>query len=80
MMECDRGQPQPQHPWFDRRPAEDIYTGKLTNWNQVGGPNLLITPYSRRLEEGGTIEFLPKTSWGENLVPMFSSSPQQLKP
>lgn len=36
---------------------KDIYTGKLTNWNQVGGPNLPITPYSRRKEEGGTIEF-----------------------
>lgn len=35
----------------------DIYTGKITNWNQVGGPNLKLTPYSRRLEEGGTIEF-----------------------
>lgn len=36
---------------------KDIYTGKLTNWSSVGGPNLPITPYSRRLEEGGTIEF-----------------------
>ncbi|PLZ86807.1 phosphate ABC transporter substrate-binding protein [Fischerella muscicola CCMEE 5323] len=36
---------------------KDIYTGKITNWQQVGGPNLAITPYSRRLEEGGTVEF-----------------------
>lgn len=36
---------------------KDIYTGKLTNWSQLGGPNLKITPYSRRLSEGGTIEF-----------------------
>ncbi|MEW5860699.1 MAG: PstS family phosphate ABC transporter substrate-binding protein [Cyanobacteriota bacterium] len=36
---------------------KDIYTGKITNWNQVGGSNLPITPYSRRIEEGGTIEF-----------------------
>lgn len=36
---------------------QDIYTGKLTNWKSVGGSNLSITPYSRRLEEGGTIEF-----------------------
>jgi phosphate transport system substrate-binding protein len=36
---------------------KDIYTGKLTNWNQVGGPNLPITPYSRRKEDSGTIEF-----------------------
>lgn len=26
---------------------KDIYTGKITNWSQVGGPNLQITPYSR---------------------------------
>ncbi|PLZ97766.1 phosphate ABC transporter substrate-binding protein [Fischerella thermalis CCMEE 5268] len=36
---------------------KDIYIGKITNWQQVGGPNLAITPYSRRLEEGGTVEF-----------------------
>jgi len=36
---------------------KNIYTGKLTNWQQVNGPNLPITPYSRRLEDGGTIEF-----------------------
>ncbi len=36
---------------------KDIYTGKLTNWSQVGGPNLKITPYSRRLADGGTVEF-----------------------
>jgi phosphate transport system substrate-binding protein len=36
---------------------KDIYIGKITNWQQVGGPNLEITPYSRRLKEGGTVEF-----------------------
>jgi phosphate transport system substrate-binding protein len=36
---------------------KDVYIGKITNWQQVGGPNLAITPYSRRLEEGGTVEF-----------------------
>jgi phosphate transport system substrate-binding protein len=36
---------------------KDIYTGKITNWKQVGGPELAIIPYSRRLEEGGTIQF-----------------------
>ncbi|MBD1929322.1 PstS family phosphate ABC transporter substrate-binding protein [Trichocoleus sp. FACHB-90] len=36
---------------------KDIYTGKITNWQEVGGPNLPIKPYSRRIEEGGTIEF-----------------------
>jgi len=36
---------------------KDIYTGKLTNWSKIGGPNSPIIPFSRRLEEGGTIEF-----------------------
>lgn len=35
----------------------EIYTGKITNWRQVGGPNLKITPYSRQLTDGGTVEF-----------------------
>jgi phosphate transport system substrate-binding protein len=36
---------------------KDIYTGKINNWQRLGGPNIPITPYSRRIEEGGTIEF-----------------------
>ena len=36
---------------------KDIYTGKLTNWNQVGGPNLPIVPYSRHPEDSGTVAF-----------------------
>ena len=36
---------------------QQIYLGKVTNWSQVGGPNLAIIPYSRRPEEGGTVEF-----------------------
>lgn len=39
---------------------QGIYTGKLTNWNQVGGPNQPIVPYSRRLSDGGTVEFFHK--------------------
>jgi len=27
VMELRSRSTQPQHPWFDRRPAEDIYTG-----------------------------------------------------
>ena len=33
----------------------DIYTGSVTNWNQVGGPNLPIMPTSRG--ESGTVQF-----------------------
>ncbi len=35
---------------------KDIYTGEVTNWNQVGGPNLTIEPASRS-EDGGTVQF-----------------------
>lgn len=34
---------------------KDIYTGQITNWNQVGGPNLPIVPASR--SAGGTVQF-----------------------
>ncbi len=36
---------------------KDIYTGKISNWSQVGGINLPITPYSRGEDAGGTVEF-----------------------
>ena len=35
----------------------DIYSGKITNWKQVGGPNLKIVPYSRSPQVSGTAEF-----------------------
>ena len=34
---------------------KDIYAGKITNWNQVGGPDLAILPASR--SDGGTVQF-----------------------
>jgi phosphate transport system substrate-binding protein len=40
---------------------QDIYTGRLTNWRDVGGPDLTIRPYSRRPEDGGTVEFFVDT-------------------
>lgn len=36
-----------------------IYSGNVTNWNQVGGPNLAIQPFERPATAGaGTIEVL----------------------
>ena len=37
----------------------DIYIGKITNWQELGGPNLQIIPYSKQ-SEGGTVEFFKK--------------------
>jgi len=49
-----------------------IYTGQITNWSQVGGPNLKITPYSRP-KDSGTTEFfkeniLETKNFGANVV------------
>ncbi|HEY9865636.1 MAG TPA: PstS family phosphate ABC transporter substrate-binding protein [Candidatus Obscuribacterales bacterium] len=36
---------------------KQIYTGKITNWSQLGGENVPIVAYSRTKEAGGTTEF-----------------------
>jgi len=60
-----------------------IYTGKVTNWNQVGGPNLQILPFSRQISDGGTVEFfvqdiLANQSFGSN-VEFVSDTTQALR-
>lgn len=35
---------------------QSIYTGKITNWQQVGGANIPIQPFSRPVNDGGTVE------------------------
>lgn len=59
---------------------KDIYTGKIRNWRQVSGPNLAIIPYSRRKEDGGTVEFfidqvLEKADFGNNIEYVYSTTP-----
>jgi ABC-type phosphate transport system substrate-binding protein len=51
---------------------KDIYTGKITNWKEVNGPNLTIFPISRNPEKGGTSEFfvnefLDDREFGQNI-------------
>lgn len=41
----------------------NIYTGQITNWSQVGGPNLPIIPLTRQ-DSGGTVEFFVSTVLG----------------
>lgn len=58
---------------------KDIYTGKITNWNQVGGSDLKITPYTRSLKDGGTIEFfhehvLDKENFGPNVKLVYGTT------
>ncbi|MBW4506691.1 MAG: substrate-binding domain-containing protein [Scytonematopsis contorta HA4267-MV1] len=52
---------------------KDIYTGKITNWKQVGGSDLAITAYTRTKEAGGTVEFfvenvLNKEDFASNVI------------
>ena len=54
---------------------KDIYTGEITNWNQVGGPDLKIKPLSRN-EAGGTVKFFKEKVLGD---PEYSFSPQLVK-
>jgi phosphate transport system substrate-binding protein len=37
--------------------VRDIFTGKILNWKEVGGPDLKVTPISRDLSSGGTVDF-----------------------
>ncbi|MDY6899574.1 MAG: substrate-binding domain-containing protein, partial [Cyanobacteriota bacterium] len=61
---------------------KDIYTGKITNWQQVGGENQAIVPYSK-ISEGGTVEFfvnniLEKEEFGQN-VEQISTTTEGLR-
>ncbi|MBD2358574.1 substrate-binding domain-containing protein [Tolypothrix sp. FACHB-123] len=44
-------------PGLTKAQLKGIYTGKIRNWQEVGGPNLPIIPYSRSLEESGTVQY-----------------------
>lgn len=60
-----------------------IYTGKITNWKQLGGPDVTITPYSRPVSDGGTVELfvqdiLESQPFGAN-VEIVSTTTQALR-
>ncbi len=62
---------------------KEIYSGKLTNWQQLGGTDLQIIPYSRRINEGGTVEFFAENvleggDFGSN-VQFISTTTQALR-
>lgn len=57
-----------------RQQLEDIFTGKITNWSQVGGANLPIIAYSRETSSG-TYEFfkehvLKNKNYKKNILSM----------
>ena len=41
-------------PGLSLNQVQDIYVGKVTNWKQVGGPNLLIIPVSQDFDQTGS--------------------------
>ncbi|MGB3787898.1 MAG: PstS family phosphate ABC transporter substrate-binding protein [Phormidesmis sp.] len=51
----------------------DIYTGKITSWRQVGGPDLAVVPVSRS-DQGGTVQyFQDKVLNGQKFGPAVQS-------
>jgi phosphate transport system substrate-binding protein len=62
---------------------KSIYTGKITNWNQVGGPNLPIKAFTRRVSDGGTVELFVQDILGgqafSSQVEYVSTTTQALK-
>ena len=60
-----------------------IYTGKIVNWREVGGPDLAITAYSRPPITGGIVDFfrsqiLQNQEFGSN-VEFVSTNTQALR-
>ncbi|AFY38890.1 phosphate ABC transporter substrate-binding protein, PhoT family [[Leptolyngbya] sp. PCC 7376] len=43
---------------------KDIYLGKIKNWQEVGGPNVEIIPYTRNEETVGTVDFFIESILG----------------
>jgi phosphate transport system substrate-binding protein len=55
-------------PGLNLNQLQDIYTGKITNWQEVGGSNQKITAYSRSVADSGTVEFFVKHVLGGNAL------------
>ncbi|MEH2383696.1 MAG: substrate-binding domain-containing protein [Nostoc sp.] len=57
---------------------QQIYLGKITNWNQVGGPNLPITPFSQQPKDADTVIFsnsdLKGQALGSNVQYVYSTT------
>lgn len=41
--------------------AQKIFIGEIHNWQELGGPNMKIVPFSRNLKAGGTVDFFYET-------------------
>lgn len=50
--------PQVSIPGLTLNQIRDIFTGKINNWKQVGGPDLPIIPFNRNPQYSGTADFI----------------------
>ncbi|MUG94733.1 phosphate ABC transporter substrate-binding protein [Scytonema sp. UIC 10036] len=62
---------------------KSIYTGKVTNWKELGGPDVPLKAFSRRISDGGTVEqfvqdILGGEPFGQNVV-FVSTTTQALQ-
>ncbi len=53
---------------------QQIYLGKITNWKQVGGPNLAITAFSQRPENADAAIFSGKQDLSSNVHYVYSTT------
>lgn len=54
---------------------KQIYTGKVTNWKQVGGPDAKIILYSRENNSGTYVYFKDNVLGGEDFTPSAQNMP-----
>ena len=75
--------PQLNIPGLTLEQLQAIYTGKIVNWREVGGPELAIIAYSRPPSTGGMVDFfsskiLRNQEFGSN-VQFVSTTTQALR-
>ncbi|WP_299493720.1 PstS family phosphate ABC transporter substrate-binding protein [Acaryochloris sp. IP29b_bin.137] len=56
-----------------------IYLGNISNWNQLGGPDRTITPFSRQPGDSGTADYfqeyvLQNEPFSSTVVPIYSTT------
>jgi phosphate transport system substrate-binding protein len=64
--------------------VKDIFTGKITNWKQLGGKDLAIKPFSRAPNDGGTPEYfaekiMNQASFANSVQPFARDTTQSLR-
>lgn len=58
---------------------QQIYLGQITNWQQLGGPDLIITPFSQQPENADTVlvagkQALDRQAFGANVQYVYSTT------